>query len=164
MAQFHFVEDYEAHVAGLLKSRQLDQAMSLAEGGSYREIGQIEEQIVRYAGLQDGMSLIDLGCGSGRLAHVLSESIKIEYLGTDVVQALLDYAKSKCAKNYKFKLHRELSIPAAKKSADTICAFSVFTRFAPRRNISGSTPLTRTLPRRLKMGQKECHVQAKKVQ
>jgi hypothetical protein len=30
--------------------------------------------------------------------------------------------------------------------------------------VTGSTPLTRTLPRRLKMGQKECHVQAKKVQ
>src|SRR5450631_4059039 len=35
---------------------------------------------------------------------------------------------------------------------------------AERKGIGGSTPLTRTLPRRLKMGQKECHVQAKKVQ
>jgi ubiquinone/menaquinone biosynthesis C-methylase UbiE len=127
MAKFHFVEDYEAHVSGLLQRYPLDEAMSLAVGGLYREIGVIEERIVSYAGLRNGMSLIDLGCGSGRLAHVLSETMQIEYLGTDIVKELLAYAKSKCAPNYRFQLHRELTIPAQDDSVDMICAFSVFT-------------------------------------
>jgi len=127
MAKFHFVEDYEAHVQDLIRSYPMDEAMSLAVGGSYHEIGEIEERILRHAGLQDGMSLVDLGCGSGRLAHVLSASMRIKYLGTDVVQILLDYAKTKCKPDYTFKLHRELSIPAADRSLDMVCAFSVFT-------------------------------------
>ncbi len=127
MAEFHFVEDYERHVANLVATLPLDEAMSRAVGGAYREIGKVEAQIVRYAGLSDGMSLIDVGCGTARLGHVLGETMSIDYLGTDIVQTLLNYAKTKCPRSYRFKLHRELSIPAKNDSADMICAFSVFT-------------------------------------
>ncbi|MGA8277476.1 MAG: class I SAM-dependent methyltransferase [Rhodanobacteraceae bacterium] len=127
MAEFHFVEDYERHVADLVATLPLDEAMSRAVGGAYRAIGEVEAQIVGYAGLADGMSLIDVGCGTARLGHVLGESMSIDYLGTDIVQTLLDYAKSKCPSAYRFKLHRELSIPASNDSVDMICAFSVFT-------------------------------------
>jgi SAM-dependent methyltransferase len=95
MAEFHFVEDYERHAAHLIKNHPLDEAVSLAIGGGYEEFGRIEADILRYAGLKDGMSLIDLGCGSGRLATVLGRTMKIEYTGIDIVQALLDYAESK---------------------------------------------------------------------
>jgi hypothetical protein len=67
MAKFHFVEDYEAYVARLVKQHPIDEAMSLAVGGAYRSIGEIEYEVVRYAGLNDGMTLVDIGCGSGRL-------------------------------------------------------------------------------------------------
>ncbi|MGA9422664.1 MAG: methyltransferase domain-containing protein [Rhodanobacteraceae bacterium] len=127
MAQFHFVEDYEALVASLIKQHPIDEAMSLAVGGAYRPIGEIEYDVLRYAGLNDGMTLVDIGCGSGRLAHVLGEKMEIHYLGTDIVQSLLDYAKTKCPAGYKFKLHRKLSVPISRASADMICAFSVFT-------------------------------------
>ena len=59
MAQFHFVEDYERHVAQLIEKYPIDEAMSLAVGGSYHEIGAIEADILRYTGLKDAMSLID---------------------------------------------------------------------------------------------------------
>ncbi len=128
VAKFHFVEDYEKHVARLIKSYPIDTAMSLAVGGDFDAIGAIERDIIFYAGLHDDMSLIDLGCGSGRLASALSASkVKINYLGTDIVQKLLDYAAKKSDRNYKFKLHRELSIPAPSSSVDIVCAFSVFT-------------------------------------
>jgi ubiquinone/menaquinone biosynthesis C-methylase UbiE len=127
MAQFHFVEDYERLVASLVKRYPIDEAMSLAVGGAYRLIGEVEYDIVRYAGLSDGMTLVDIGCGSGRLAHVLAEKAKIKYVGTDVVQALLDYAKTKCPREYTFKLHRKLSVPVPRATVDMICAFSVFT-------------------------------------
>jgi ubiquinone/menaquinone biosynthesis C-methylase UbiE len=128
VAQFHFVEDYDRLVAHLLKTYPRDEAMARAVGGGYREIGEIERNIVQYAGLKDGMSLVDIGCGSGRLAHALATAaVQIDYLGTDIVTALLDYAAEKCPPHYRFKLHRELSIPVANASTDMICAFSVFT-------------------------------------
>jgi ubiquinone/menaquinone biosynthesis C-methylase UbiE len=127
MAQFHFIEDYEKHVADLIEKYPIDEAMSLAVGGLYQEVGLIEIGALRYAGLKDGMSLIDLGCGSGRLASVLGRSLNIEYTGIDVVQSLLDYAKTKSPGSYRFLLHRALSVPAADNSSDFLCAFSVFT-------------------------------------
>jgi ubiquinone/menaquinone biosynthesis C-methylase UbiE len=130
MAQFHFVEDYEKHVADLIEKYPIDDAMNLAVGGGYEEIGLIEVDVLRYAGLKDGMSLIDLGCGSGRLASVLGRSMNIEYTGIDVVQCLLEYAKTKSPSDYKFLLHRALNIPAADNSCDFLCAFSVLTHLA----------------------------------
>ncbi len=127
MAEFHFVEDYERHVRDLLQAHPLDKAMSLAVGGDYEKVGAIELAILRHAGLVDGMSLIDLGCGSGRLADALGREMRLEYLGTDIVQSLLDYARTKTPANYRFALHRDLSLPAEDASADMVSAFSVFT-------------------------------------
>ena len=128
MAQFHFVEDYERHVAALVAAHPIDEAMSLAVGGRYAEIGRIEAAMLQSAGLQHGMTVFYLGCGSGRLAATLgAANLDLGYLGTDVVQALLDYAASKAPPHYRFVLHPDLSIPAADASVDLACAFSVFT-------------------------------------
>jgi len=128
MAQFHFVEDYQKHVQNLISSCQtIDEAMSLAVGGGYLEIGQIEKDILLYAGMQPRMSIIDYGCGSGRLAHALPEEYNLNYLGIDIVDELLDYAVSKSPSNYKFKKHQQLNVPVVSESADIICVFSVFT-------------------------------------
>lgn len=127
MAKFHFVEDYEAHVKNLLATKPLDEAMSDAVGGHYHLIGDIEKNIVIYAGLKDGMKLIDYGCGSGRLANALSDKLKVEYVGIDIVDDLLNYAKSKSPREYVFLKHQELSVPAYDNSVDMICAFSLFT-------------------------------------
>lgn len=126
MAQFHFVEDYERLVARLIKDHPIDEAMSYAVGGGYEVFGPIEAHILRHFGLRDGMRLIDLGCGSGRLASALHGDMKVSYLGIDIVQALLDYAKKK-APTYEFRLHRGLSIPQPDHSADMVSAFSLFT-------------------------------------
>jgi 2-polyprenyl-3-methyl-5-hydroxy-6-metoxy-1,4-benzoquinol methylase len=127
MAEFHFVEDYEKYVANLIANHPLDEAMNLAVGGNFESVGQIEADILRHFGLRDGMYVIDIGCGSGRLAHALSKMGKFEYLGTDIVQSLLDYAAKKSPTNYLFKLNRALNIPAASNSADYVVVFSVFT-------------------------------------
>ncbi len=129
MAQFHFVEDYVKHVAALKAAYPLDEAMAKAVGGAdYHKAGQTERDILFAAGLRPGMSVFDLGCGSGRLATALAkERIALQYLGTDVVQDLLDYAKSKTPAHFRYVLHRELSVPAESSSVDIACAFSVFT-------------------------------------
>lgn len=128
MAQFHFIEDYEKFVNGLVATYPIEEAMSIAVGGQYERIGRIENNILRYAGLRDGMSVFDLGCGSGRLAWAIAESgIQIDYIGTDVVQTLLDHAKTKTPAHYRFLRHPQMSVPASDASVDIACAFSVFT-------------------------------------
>lgn len=128
MAQFHFVEDYEKLVDELVAAHPLDQAMEIAVGGSYERFGLIEMDVLRRAGLQSGMSVLDLGCGSGRLASALGKSdLDIDYLGIDIVQKLLDYASTKSPASYRFRRHRALSIPCEENSLDIIAAFSLFT-------------------------------------
>ena len=127
MAKFHFVEDYERYVADLIRQHPIDTAMSLAVGGSYEAVGAIECAILRHAGLEPGMAVVDLGSGSGRLAAALSRAFDVSYLGLDVVPALLDYARTKAPKAYRFVLNRALSLPVEAASADMLCAFSVFT-------------------------------------
>lgn len=132
MAQFHFVEDYERWVETLIRQHPLDEAMSLAVGGSYEQFGIIELDILRHAGLGPGMCLLDMGCGSGRLAYALSRAgLGVRFIGVDVVQKLLDYAKLKTSAEYEFILHRRLDIPAADGSVDMLSAFSLFTHLLP---------------------------------
>jgi SAM-dependent methyltransferase len=128
MAEFHFVEDYERWVAHLIETHPIDEAMALAVGGDFERIGKVELNILKDAGLKSGMSIFDLGCGSGRLSYYLSRSnFDCNFLGTDVVQSLLDYAASRTPDHYRFMLHRSLSVPAEDASIDIADAFSVFT-------------------------------------
>jgi ubiquinone/menaquinone biosynthesis C-methylase UbiE len=126
VAQFHFVEDYEKLVAKLVRSHPIDEAMAKAVGGDFHLFGRIEAELLRIAGLRRGMRVVDLGCGSGRLAFALHNSEEVSYVGIDIIKRLLDYAKSK-APRYEFILHRELSIPQPDASADIVSAFSLFT-------------------------------------
>ena len=127
MAEFHFVQDYERLVADLLAQYPVDEAMSRAVGGDYESVGVLERAVLAHAGLRNGQRLIDLGCGSGRLAWALGQAVQIEYLGIDIVQALLDYATKRSPAQYRFVLNRTLSIPADDGWADMVSAFSVFT-------------------------------------
>lgn len=120
MAQFHFVEDYERHVQALLAAHPVDEAMSLAVGGDYEAIGNIELDVLRHAGLRDDMALLDFGCGSGRLAWAAGRAMRIDYLGLDVIPLLLEYAASRTPSHFRFELNRDLGIPAAKASFDMV--------------------------------------------
>ena len=127
MAQFHFVEDYEKLVAHLIATHPIDEAMMLAVGGGdFGIMGRMEADILDGAGLREGMRVVDLGCGCGRLASALHERGMVSYVGIDIIQALLDYAKTK-APTYTFLNHRALSIPQDNESTDMVSAFSLFT-------------------------------------
>lgn len=124
---FHFVRDYRRFVRNLLAGHPRDEAMSLAVGGQYEETGLLLADIMVETGLRDGMALLDLGCGSGRLAWALSRRLPVEYLGLDVVPELLAYARRRCPPDYRFALNRALTLPAPDAAFDRVCAFSVFT-------------------------------------
>lgn len=124
-----FVATYEEHTRNL-KAQGLDEsrALELAIGGEFDAIGALEFDLVVQAGLTPDGSLIDIGCGSGRLAVQLRSWLGGSYLGTDVVQDLLDHAVAITARpEWRFERVTGLSIPADDGSADVVCAFSVFT-------------------------------------
>src|SRR6185295_9797404 len=67
----------------------LDEAAKLAVGGDFDAIGQVLRATLIHHGLQKQDYVIDVGCGSGRLAKPLSEYLEGKYLGIDVVPDLL---------------------------------------------------------------------------
>lgn len=116
---------YRHVVSNLLNNHPQAQAMSMAVGNHFEAFGILSRQILLDAGLKDSHYLIDVGCGSGRVAHVLEVQ---HYLGTDVVPELLEHARSLCAsRNWRFELVENIEIPEQDGSADMVCFFSVFT-------------------------------------
>src|SRR5437870_185029 len=123
--KFHFVDDYRRLVRQLIAQHPLPEAMSLAVGGSYKAVGELEKQLLIALGLEPGHSLVDVGCGSGRLAKALVGYLTPgRYLGTDVVQELLDYARNGCPADWEFALVEDIRIPFPNNSVDFACFFS----------------------------------------
>lgn len=101
--------------------------MSLAVGDNYQSIGFLQYQLLLWQGLKPDDFIVDVGCGSGRLANALKSDFRGEYLGIDVVPELLDYARELCPNDWRFELAQDLAIPAISDSVDIVCFFSVFT-------------------------------------
>ena len=144
-AQPHFVRDYRRMVRRLMADHPLDEAMSLAVGGDYDAVGPGLADLLVREGLGDGMSLLDLGCGSGRLAHALGSRVELDYLGVDVVPELLAYARTRCPPAYRFAVNTGLTLPAPDASFDMTCAFSVFTHLLHEETFSYLAELRRVL-------------------
>lgn len=123
----HYVRDYRRLVGRLLADHPEDTAMSQAVGGDYEALGDAMVRILQDQGLTPGMAVLDFGCGSGRLAHALGESLEITYLGLDVVPELLAYAKARSPAGFRFALNTGLTLPGPDAAFDMACAFSVFT-------------------------------------
>jgi SAM-dependent methyltransferase len=107
----------------------LDEAMSKAVGGSYEAVGEMEKELLIKCGLAPDHVLIDVGCGSGRLAKALVPYLGTtgQVLGTDVVLDLLKYAAKDCPPDWRFALVEDIRIPYPDNCADFSCFFSVFT-------------------------------------
>ena len=70
--QLRFLLGYEQLVKNLLASLPEDDAAAQAVGGSYEHYGVLEHALLRGEGLRDGSAVIDVSCGSGRLATKLT--------------------------------------------------------------------------------------------
>jgi ubiquinone/menaquinone biosynthesis C-methylase UbiE len=102
--------------------------MQLAVGGEFEAIGVLETETLKFFGLQAGDFVIDVGCGSGRLAKPLSQYLSGRYLGIDIVPELVDYARWVVGRpDWRFEEAKGLVIPEKNTVADMICFFSVFT-------------------------------------
>jgi SAM-dependent methyltransferase len=105
-----------------------DEAAKLAVGGEFEAIGVLLRETLIYHGLKPDHYVIDVGCGSGRLASPLSEYLTGKYLGIDVVPQLIDYARKLVGRpDWRFEMAQGLTIPEADAKADMVCFFSVLT-------------------------------------
>lgn len=119
---------YVEHVAQLEQRIDADAALRRAVGGEFIAIGKLECHLLRSRGLREGQLVVDVGCGSGRLACQLARHPGINYIGCDVVPRLLDYARDLCARpDWSFLPTSGTAIPCADAVADFVCFFSVFT-------------------------------------
>ncbi len=123
-----YEKTYLTHVDNLKKNLDADVALQQAVGGHFKAVGELERALLIQLGLKGSDRLIDVGCGSGRLACQLASMPDLAYLGTDVVPELLGYARNLCKRDdWEFVTAKGLSIPSADQSADFVCFFSVLT-------------------------------------
>ncbi|WP_411286336.1 class I SAM-dependent methyltransferase [Phenylobacterium sp.] len=119
---------YIRHVENVRSLMSHDEAMSVAVGGGFETVGPIEAALLRHYGLQPDGYVIDVGCGSGRLAKPLSAYLNGPYLGIDLVPALLDHARSIVERpDWRFERVEHIGIPEEDGRADMVVFFSVLT-------------------------------------
>ena len=132
----HFDTSYNNHVDQLIDMNDdiataLAQAVGSPDVASFVRQGNQQAHIMFEAGLQNGDSLYDFACGSGRTAAALKRNGWTgQYIGVDVVPALVDALKSAC-EGYEAHVHKDLTIKAEDSSLDMICAWSIFTHLTP---------------------------------
>jgi ubiquinone/menaquinone biosynthesis C-methylase UbiE len=119
---------YERHVDQLMAATPRTQALEDAVGGSFAVVGPIEVALLRFYGLSPDDHLIDVGCGSGRLAKPLSSYLRGRYSGFDLVERLVQHAREiVCRNDWRFETIDHIAIPESDGCADMVCFFSVFT-------------------------------------
>lgn len=104
-------------------------------GEGIEKFGALELSILRKEGLVPTATLVDLGCGIGRLAaKVAPYLVGGKYIGTDISQAILTRAAQRIAEvvpdppcELTWIKQDDNTFPIADDSVDMICAFSVFT-------------------------------------
>jgi len=126
--KFHFIQSYNKMFDTLKRRYTQKQAMSLGVGGNFDAVGVLERELLIQHGLLPDDYLIDVGCGSGRLAMPLSKYLTGRYLGVDVVPDFIQYAQEMTNRpDWRFEVTNGTVIPEKDDQADVVCFFSVFT-------------------------------------
>ena len=119
---------YKQFVKSLGQTHDHDRAMQIAIGGEFDAIGIVEREILIHFGLQPEGSVVDVGCGSGRLSKPLAAYLRGRYLGIDIVPELVEHARTITGRpDWQFSVATGLEIPESSNRADIVCFFSVFT-------------------------------------
>ena len=122
-----FKQQYDAFWKSLSGSGT-EKTHEKAVGGDFEIVGTLEFNLLKSAGATPDSKIIDVGCGSGRLASKLAPWSCAPYLGTDILPSLLDHARGLCNRpDWEFKQTDGQTIPAPNEWADLVCFFSVLT-------------------------------------
>lgn len=94
----------------------------------------LESSALLSLGLRRDHTLVDIGCGSGRLPYALRDYLEGNFVGTDLLDEPLEYAREKCGRaDWRFIVNHLPTIPVDDSTGDFITFFSVFHAFARRR-------------------------------
>lgn len=122
------LKTYPEFLERLRQNTQGDAALEAAVGGEFINIGRLERALLEHLRLRADHCVVDVGCGSGRLAAQLSPIAPLRYVGTDVVPDLLKHAAKITGRtDWKFVQTDGIEIPCENSSADFVCFFSVLT-------------------------------------
>ena len=123
-----FTKMYPRLYSNLRSTHSADEAARIAVGGHFDGVGIVMREALIHHGLKKSDYVIDVGCGSGRLAKPLSEYLEGRYLGIDIVPGLVAYARQLVPRpDWRFEVARGLTIPEEDAKADMVCFFSVLT-------------------------------------
>lgn len=124
----HFRVGYLSKTKALVDVEDEETAMSKAVGGEFEAVGTLEFALLKQEGLLPEHTVIDVGCGSGRLTLQLRDYLTGTYVGLDVVPDLFEHARRLCNRHdWRFYEAPGTNIPEPDASADFIAFFSVFT-------------------------------------
>src|SRR5215213_1404480 len=127
-AKTDFRRTHNQQFNNLKANYSVEEAARIAVGGEFDAVGRLLKEAVIYHGLKKDHYLIDVGCGSGRLAKPVSGYLEGKYLGIDVVPGLVEYARKLVGRpDWRFEVAQGLTIPEADAQADMVTFFSVFT-------------------------------------
>jgi SAM-dependent methyltransferase len=123
-----FWQSHNEQISELIRSNSKEKAMKLAVGGEFEAVGQLEYFLLLQHGLEKEHNIIDVGCGSGRLAFQLREYLEGRYIGIDVVPELFTYAE----KNAVVPIGNFMKLPDYQYRSRIIqLILSVFSQFLP---------------------------------
>ena len=124
---FDYEELYESHASETASD------VEVVGGGDFDRIGRVELEILRDASLRSTATLVDLGCGTGRLAvHAIPYLEDGRYIGIEVAPSILERARRRVdalfpAAAAQWIHTTDTTFPLPDESVDIVCAFSVFT-------------------------------------
>jgi len=122
-----YAQLYEAHAQALPPESSIG-------GGDYEAMGEVMLSALVLAGLREDHTLVDFGCGTGRLAvHAIPYLRRGRYLGIDISETMLVHARQRVGQLdvgdcvVEFALQKGTTFALDDASVDVIAAFSVFT-------------------------------------
>jgi ubiquinone/menaquinone biosynthesis C-methylase UbiE len=124
-----YVRLYAKHI------RHLSDAEIVGDGHLFDLIGRIELGVLLMEGLKPESTLLDFGCGTGRLAvHAVPRLVGGHYIGVEILDPILEKARKHLEAavpnppcQLTWKKQTTDVFPFEDESIDMICAFSVFT-------------------------------------
>lgn len=139
LALYEATDDYIAAYSRHTDLRVRRDGPALAIGGQWEEHGPLQLRFLRDRGLEPASRLLDLGCGTGRLArHAVPYLDPGHYSGLDISPAALDHARNLAVAERWAARAPELllgdgTLGAVRgRSFDLIWAHSVFNHLPPQ--------------------------------